>query len=299
MTPLVSIIVPVYNEAAHLSETVDSVLAQTVEHWELLLVDDGSTDGSDAICERLAAQDKRIRVLHTEHRGVSAARNAALAATRGKWVQFLDADDLLDARCLETLLRNSSGFERVCCGFRWYPDGRACVPCVRETALNSPAEIETADTYFPLLSVVWSGLFRRAALACRFGEAISIGEDILFNADWFNTPRAVRLLPDVLYCYRVSPPPPPRIGDLQALETVFRRIQEVYGNAPQLRTGRMAALLCDGLRHPRFQLLHRAARGHRTKLLADYHWVFRSPGVLFRGRSDRRSGLLAGVRAQR
>ena len=83
---MVTIIVPVYNEAAHLSETVDSVLAQTVEHWELLLVDDGSTDGSDAICERLAAQDKRTRVLHTEHRGVSAARNAALAATRGAGV---------------------------------------------------------------------------------------------------------------------------------------------------------------------------------------------------------------------
>ena len=95
MRPRFSIIIPIYNEEAYLREAIDSVLAQTVSDWELLLVDDGSTDASAAICADYAASDARIRMLRQPNRGLSAARNAGLAAAKGEWIAFLDGDDLL------------------------------------------------------------------------------------------------------------------------------------------------------------------------------------------------------------
>lgn len=91
-----SIIVPVYNVAAWLPETVDSVLAQTYGDFELILVDDGATDGSPEICDRYAAQDSRVRVIHQKNAGVSAARNAGVAAARGEFIGFTDSDDVIE-----------------------------------------------------------------------------------------------------------------------------------------------------------------------------------------------------------
>ncbi len=93
--PAVSVITPVWNAAATLAETVASVQAQSFPDWEMLLVDDGSGDGSRALAEGLAAQDPRLRVMGwAENRGAAAARNAGIAAARGRHVAFLDADDL-------------------------------------------------------------------------------------------------------------------------------------------------------------------------------------------------------------
>lgn len=93
--PGVSVITPVWNAADTLEETVRSVQAQTRDDWEMLLVDDGSEDGSRALAERLAAGDPRLRLLGWgDNRGAAAARNAGIAAARGRYVAFLDADDL-------------------------------------------------------------------------------------------------------------------------------------------------------------------------------------------------------------
>ena len=77
-SPLVSVIIPVYNVAPYLAESLDSVLHQTYEHLEVIIIDDGSTDGSGEICDSYAAKDGRIRVIHQENRGLSAARNAGV-----------------------------------------------------------------------------------------------------------------------------------------------------------------------------------------------------------------------------
>ena len=91
--PKVSIIVPVYNAENALARCVDSVLGRDFRDFELLLVDDGSADSSPRICDEYAVRDARVRVLHRENAGVSAARNAALDAATGEYLQFLDADD--------------------------------------------------------------------------------------------------------------------------------------------------------------------------------------------------------------
>lgn len=99
---MVSLIIPCYNYGWLLPETLDSVLAQTYPHWECLIIDDGSTDNSRAVSEEYQAHDARFRYVYQDNRGMSAARNHGLRIARGEYIQFLDADDLLAARKLET-----------------------------------------------------------------------------------------------------------------------------------------------------------------------------------------------------
>lgn len=103
MGDLISIIVPVYNSAPYLEDCVKSVQAQTYPHFELLFIDDGSQDGSREICEAFGREDERIRVIPRPHQGVSAARNAGIRAAQGKYVFFLDSDDLIHPQLLEAL----------------------------------------------------------------------------------------------------------------------------------------------------------------------------------------------------
>lgn len=101
---MVSIIVPAYNAVRWLPAAVRSVLAQTEQDWELVLVDDGSTDATPGLCDGYAASDARIRVEHTPNAGVSAARNHGLKLCRGQWILFLDADDVLHPDMLRIML---------------------------------------------------------------------------------------------------------------------------------------------------------------------------------------------------
>jgi glycosyltransferase involved in cell wall biosynthesis len=100
---MISIIVPVYNVREYLPRCVESLLGQSVEDFEVILVDDGSTDGSGAICDRYAAQDARVRCIHKENGGLSSARNAGLDAATGDWILFVDGDDYLVTFALEQL----------------------------------------------------------------------------------------------------------------------------------------------------------------------------------------------------
>ena len=93
--PKLSVVVPVYNVLDYLEKCVASVQAQTLEDWELLLVDDGSTDGCGALCDRLAGEDPRVRAIHQENQGLGGARNTGIAAAQGEFLLLLDSDDWL------------------------------------------------------------------------------------------------------------------------------------------------------------------------------------------------------------
>lgn len=101
--PMVSVVIPVYNVEQYLCECVDSVLSQTMQDFEIILVDDGATDSSGAICDRYGAQDPRIRVIHRKNGGLSEARNTGLDAAIGEYVYFLDSDDYIAPHSLEVL----------------------------------------------------------------------------------------------------------------------------------------------------------------------------------------------------
>lgn len=94
---MISIIIPIYKAENYIHRCIDSILAQINTDWELLLIDDGSPDGSGAICDEYAKKDARIRVIHKENGGVSSARNLGLDKARGQWITFVDADDYVDS----------------------------------------------------------------------------------------------------------------------------------------------------------------------------------------------------------
>ena len=100
--PLVSIIVPIFNVEKYLSECIDSILSQTYENIEIILIDDGSTDKSAEICDKYALKDKRVRVIHKINGGVSAARNDALQQANGQLIMFVDSDDWINSETCET-----------------------------------------------------------------------------------------------------------------------------------------------------------------------------------------------------
>lgn len=104
VTPTVTVIIPAYNAERFLEEALACVYAQTMRDFELVVVDDGSTDATGAICDRAAAADARVRAVHTANAGVSAARNLGLEQARGRWIFFMDADDLMPSDALATLL---------------------------------------------------------------------------------------------------------------------------------------------------------------------------------------------------
>lgn len=105
MDKLISIIIPVYNTVPYIMDCVESVLKGTYSQLELILVDDGSTDGSSEICQKVSAEDERIRFFHQEHEGVSAARNYGIKMARGTYLFFMDSDDVIHPQLLEILYR--------------------------------------------------------------------------------------------------------------------------------------------------------------------------------------------------
>ena len=120
MNPLISVIIPVYKVEDYLTACVESVLAQTYQTFEIILVDDGSPDNCPQMCDEFAARDSRIRVIHKPNGGLSSARNAGIDGAKGEYLAFLDSDDLWTPLFLERLYRaiGETGADLAVCLFR-------------------------------------------------------------------------------------------------------------------------------------------------------------------------------------
>ena len=183
----VSVIVPVYNAEKTLSRSVESVLAQTELDWELWLVNDGSSDGSLALCREYEAADPRIHVIDKPNGGVGSARNAGLDAAAGEYVAFLDSDDAYEPNFLKTLLtlakRESAP---VVCGSvrEVYPEknGEEKADILKAGVFRTQEDILHSffldDPYW--LFVCWNKLYRRDLIGGTRFSALAIGEDALF-----------------------------------------------------------------------------------------------------------------------
>ena len=165
MKELISVIIPVYRVEEYLRRCVDSVLAQTYENMEVILVDDGSPDGCPAICDSYAASDSRVRVLHQENAGLSGARNAGIDASSGKWLAFVDSDDYLAPHFLERLYKACIDTDSELGVCRWeYVKGepipeRGSGEVRVYTGREMLANLYTPDgAYFV---VAWNKLYRR------------------------------------------------------------------------------------------------------------------------------------------
>ena len=141
----VSVVMPVYNDERYLEAAVRSVMAQTFGDWELIIVDDGSTDGTPTIAARLAAEDPRIRLVkNIENRGVAASRNRGLALCRGEYVALLDGDDLWrpDKLQRQLALAGKTGADIVYCSYGMIDDRGK--PCCREFIVPEETDLEAS-----------------------------------------------------------------------------------------------------------------------------------------------------------
>ncbi|MDR6196892.1 glycosyltransferase [Siphonobacter sp. SORGH_AS_0500] len=120
--PEVSVIVPVYNVESVLEKCIESILAQTYRNFELILINDGSTDNSFTICEKYSRIDSRITVLHKLNGGASSARNMGIAHAKGKWITFADSDDSVEEIWLDTFIQNANHVDLVVQGFKVFYD---------------------------------------------------------------------------------------------------------------------------------------------------------------------------------
>lgn len=164
MREVVSVIIPVYNVEPYLRRCVDSVLAQSYCQMEIILIDDGSTDGSSAVCDDYALKDRRIRVLHQENGGVASARNAGLGAVSGKYIFFIDSDDFMEADTLERLSGHAEGHDIVCCGSdRYSADGIFHQFTEKgDQDFDSRGAMDSMLFGHKVMSVLWGKLYRAA-----------------------------------------------------------------------------------------------------------------------------------------
>ena len=192
MNPTVSIIVPVYNAEATISRCIESIINQEYRDFELLLIDDGSIDSSGTICDRYAAEDSRIRLIHKENTGVSEARNMALDLACGTYLQFLDSDDWITPNATRLFVEEAeryhcdmviSDFYRVV-GKRVAQKGDIDDDCVLTQEEFSAHMLQNpADFYY---GVLWNKLYRRDIVEKyhrRMNPQISWCEDFMFNLE--------------------------------------------------------------------------------------------------------------------
>lgn len=126
MEPLISVIVPIYNIEKYIERCIVSIICQTYQNLEIILVDDGSTDRSGQICDGYAERDVRIKVIHKENGGLSDARNVALDVAQGEWITFVDGDDFLAGTAIESMYRTAeiSAAQIVCCLYKLAYEGQ-------------------------------------------------------------------------------------------------------------------------------------------------------------------------------
>lgn len=189
--PKLSIIVPIYKVEAYLPKCIESVLAQSFQDWELILVDDGSPDACPLICDQYAARDARIRVIHQSNAGVSAARNRGLDAATGDLIAFIDPDDYLRSDCYERMLgaMERTGAGMAICGFLYeYPNG-STEPRVAdgEEVLLSHHDLVKAQFDIPwtIRTVTYNKIFQKSVVGeLRFDEKLKASEDTLFLCNY-------------------------------------------------------------------------------------------------------------------
>lgn len=219
---LISVIVPVYNVEKYLKQCVDSLLAQTWEELEIILVDDGSKDSSGAICDEYAEKYGHIKAVHKENAGLGMARNTGLDHASGDYVVFADSDDYAQPNMVEALYRGlvENGVDMCKAGFRRITDEgdtkfirrfeREVFPGERARTEFLPRLIGSRpDKKDSIDMCVWASIFNMEPIRryhLRFpSERELISEDIVFHIDYMQHANGACVIPDVVYNYRIAP----------------------------------------------------------------------------------------------
>lgn len=202
---MISIIIPVYNVAPYLADCIDSIEKQSYVDWELILVDDGSTDKSGIICDSYALKDNRIHCFHQANGGVSQARNTGMSHAQGEWITFIDGDDWIKEDYLFQLfepISQNPQLDFVHGGGLNYREGVG-------VTVNQQYDYYLGSEHLHLLrsfrGVVFSKMFRRSIIEehqIQFDTKVSIAEDYLFTLDYLLHVHSYCFIPSTGYYYR-------------------------------------------------------------------------------------------------
>lgn len=205
--PLISIIIPVYNTIEYLENCLDSVISQTYKNIEILLIDDGSLDGSDSLCDRYAENDSRIKVVHQKNAGVSKARNVALDKVSGEYICFVDSDDTINENLIlhlyTTMLEKNADI--TICSHK-----TICENVASEKVFSEVIEYSQKDALKDILLTTtftgspWAKLFKTERIKnIYFDDDIFYGEDMLFVVKAMMKAEKVVFTPKAYYNYFV------------------------------------------------------------------------------------------------
>lgn len=209
MKDKVSVIIPVYNAQEYIRQCIESIINQSYENIEIILVDDGSPDECPAIIDEYAKKDERIVVIHKENEGVSAARNDGLNSATGKYIQFVDSDDYLEKNMIRNMVKLMEGLncDMAMCGFydrnknhvgQVLPDlenGR----CSKEDYLVSVMNDPFSLTY----GVLWNKMFKKKLIdkGANFNNDMNFGEDFIFCLNYMKYANSVGIVKKCMYNY--------------------------------------------------------------------------------------------------
>ena len=180
----ISIIIPVYNAESTLKQCVESILSQDFEDYELLLIDDGSTDGSSALCDEYMKRDSHVSVVHKKNGGVSSARNVGLQQAKGEWITFIDSDDYVSASYLNAIEGRYE--DLIIVPYVWYKSSELKNDeRLREYSLIKGDECIQSFLNNYLTTLIFRGpcakFFKRRIIGdIRFDELMKVGEDTVF-----------------------------------------------------------------------------------------------------------------------
>lgn len=243
--PLISVVVPIYNIEEYISECIESIIRQTYQNIQIILVDDGSKDCSGTICDQYAASDKRIEVIHQSNKGLVAARKSGLERAQGDYIGFVDGDDYIEADMYENLLREirKSDTDFVHTGFM--QNGDTKIPFKKRILYLSKAEekekiIKTAifgkDNY--IAPSIWSKLFKTHIIKecyVQVPDNAQYGEDLICLCICIEKCNKVMLLDEAYYHYRYRRDSITNEKNLKGLENVFRYFGNVCDTLVQYK----------------------------------------------------------------
>lgn len=213
--PTVSIIIPIYNAEKYLHECLESIRVQSYNDFEVILVDDGSTDKSASICNAFVEIDKRFHYYHKTNGGVSSARNAGLEKASGDWIAFIDADDWVSPNYLQTILEYLPMADITFFGEKTMSDNEEIGTTVlsdkyctdRQLIENTIYELKCGK-HGDVFGWTWDKLLRAEIIRnnnIRFPEDVSFREDEIFTLEYCRYIKSIRTISNVLYFYRVTP----------------------------------------------------------------------------------------------
>lgn len=200
----VSVIVPVYNAEHIISSCIESVLYQDYSNFELIIINDGSTDNSLMIISKYAEKDTRIRIISQENSGVSIARNVGIENSTGDYITFLDSDDRYAPGYISRMVAVSEKYnsDLVICGYLTTPEKKEVN--IGNHTYESLAGLECEFVSLResgILNAPWNKLFKRDLICSKFNRNICLGEDLLFVYDYLHGCKKISIISDCLYVY--------------------------------------------------------------------------------------------------